>query len=283
MSTTPDGLPLRPRGAERRAANRTTASPARAVRHRVRRDASRTAGVAVSPPVTPASTPPGRNAPAPVTSCFRGPLRRTLPVSAAVAVACLFVTVGSPQTAVAATDEQVPSMHLVQTFVADGAGRTSADRDGFSVVGAPGVSVRSAPGGPAIAARPTVGTVPAAGGFGSRWVAGCAACSTVHQGIDFAAPTGATVVAALPGRVVSAGPLGGYGNQVVVQHADGLQTRYGHLSAIDVRVGQQLAVGQRLGAVGSTGVSTGPHLHFEVVVAGSPVDPAVWLRDRGLL
>jgi len=83
--------------------------------------------------------------------------------------------------------------------------------------------------------------------------------------------------------VVSAGVLGGYGNQVLVQHADGLQTRYGHLSQIAVRVGQVVTAGERIGAVGNTGVSTGPHLHFEVIVSGRPVDPAVWLRAHGLL
>lgn len=114
-------------------------------------------------------------------------------------------------------------------------------------------------------------------------MAGCAACSTDHRGIDFAASAGTPVVASLPGRVVSAGPLGGYGNQVLVQHADGVQTRYGHLSVIAVRPGQVVAAGQGIGAVGDTGVSTGSHLHFEVVVAGVPVDPAAWLRVRGLL
>ncbi|WXF91848.1 M23 family metallopeptidase [Curtobacterium flaccumfaciens pv. flaccumfaciens] len=103
------------------------------------------------------------------------------------------------------------------------------------------------------------------------------------RGVDFAAAIGTPVVAALPGRVVSAGVLGGYGNQVLLQHADGTATRYGHLSAIDVRPGQVLGAGERLGAVGNTGVSTGAHLHFEVIVAGTPIDPAAWLQARGLL
>ncbi len=79
------------------------------------------------------------------------------------------------------------------------------------------------------------------------------------------------------------GVLGGYGNQILLQHADGSQTRYGHLSQIGVLVGQTVSAGQRIGAVGNTGVSTGSHLHFEVIVGGSPVDPAVWLQGRGLL
>jgi len=87
----------------------------------------------------------------------------------------------------------------------------------------------------------------------------------------------------MSGRVVSAGVFGGYGNQVLLQHADGSQTRYGHLSQIGVGVGQSVAAGERIGAVGNTGVSTGSHLHFEVIVGGTPVDPAVWLRNRGLL
>ncbi|MCJ1715714.1 M23 family metallopeptidase [Curtobacterium sp. VKM Ac-2922] len=162
-------------------------------------------------------------------------------------------------------------------------------RDGFAVAAPP---VPTAPTGPTTAldgddgiaaVRPVAGSVPTAGGFGGRWVAGCGACSTNHQGLDFAAATGTPVVAAMPGRVVSAGVSGGYGNQVLVQHAGGLQTRYGHLSRIDVAVGQVVTVGEQVGAVGSSGVSTGPHLHFEVIVGGRPVDPAAWLGARGLL
>ncbi|MFQ3665611.1 MAG: peptidoglycan DD-metalloendopeptidase family protein [Sphingomonadaceae bacterium] len=98
--------------------------------------------------------------------------------------------------------------------------------------------------------------------------------SRMHQGIDFAAPTGTPVVASAAGRVVSAGWGGGYGNLVTIEHAGGMRTRYAHLSRITVKPGQQVAQGQRIGAVGSTGMSTGPHLHYEVWQNGKPVNPA---------
>lgn len=109
-------------------------------------------------------------------------------------------------------------------------------------------------------------------GFGMRFhpVLGY---SRMHQGLDFAAPTGTPVVASASGTVVQAGWGGGYGNLVVLRHQGGMLTRYAHLSRIAVKTGQSVAQGQRIGAVGSTGLSTGPHLHYEVWVAGKPVNP----------
>jgi murein DD-endopeptidase MepM/ murein hydrolase activator NlpD len=100
----------------------------------------------------------------------------------------------------------------------------------------------------------------------------------LHSGMDFAAPEGAPVLAAIGGRVVSAGVLGGYGKTVVIEQAGRIQTRYAHLSHISVQAGQELAAGTPIGAVGSTGRSTGPHLHFEML-AFTPdgwiaIDPA---------
>jgi len=94
-----------------------------------------------------------------------------------------------------------------------------------------------------------------------------------HRGIDIAAPAGTPVVAALPGTVVVAGREGGYGNTVMVEHEGGLRTRYAHLSSIDVRVGDRVTSDDVLGAVGSTGRSTGAHLHFEVIRMGKPTNP----------
>lgn len=98
--------------------------------------------------------------------------------------------------------------------------------------------------------------------------------SRMHQGIDFAAPTGTPVLASAAGRVVAAGWSGGYGNLIAVQHGRNMVTRYAHLSRISVKVGDNVGQGQRIGAVGSTGLSTGPHLHYEVWVDGRPVNPA---------
>jgi murein DD-endopeptidase MepM/ murein hydrolase activator NlpD len=95
-----------------------------------------------------------------------------------------------------------------------------------------------------------------------------------HQGLDIAAPMGTTVTAAAAGTVIMAQWYGGYGNYVLIDHGGGYSTGYGHLSSIYVSVGQSVARGQAIGAVGSTGQSTGPHLHFEVRIAGKPVDPA---------
>jgi len=100
---------------------------------------------------------------------------------------------------------------------------------------------------------------------------------TLHEGIDFAAAPGTPILAAAPGRVVRAGDYGGYGKMVDIDHGNGLVTRYAHASVVRVRVGQLVRRGQRLGDVGSSGRSTGSHLHFEVRIAGQAVDPRLFL------
>jgi murein DD-endopeptidase MepM/ murein hydrolase activator NlpD len=95
----------------------------------------------------------------------------------------------------------------------------------------------------------------------------------MHTGIDYAAPTGTPVWSVGSGTVVFAGWKGGYGKTIEVKHAGGVKTRYGHLSRINVKVGQGVRQHQTLGAVGSTGYSTGPHLHFEYLVGGQFVPP----------
>jgi murein DD-endopeptidase MepM/ murein hydrolase activator NlpD len=96
-----------------------------------------------------------------------------------------------------------------------------------------------------------------------------------HPGIDFPAPTGTSVFAARSGRVTWAGWWpGGYGNLVSVAHGHGVRTMYAHLSSIAVRRGQRVATGTLVGRVGSTGLSTGPHLHFELRLRGAAIDPA---------
>jgi murein DD-endopeptidase MepM/ murein hydrolase activator NlpD len=95
-----------------------------------------------------------------------------------------------------------------------------------------------------------------------------------HPGLDIAAPSGTPIVAADSGRVIIAGWVSGYGNYIAIDHASGLSSAYGHCSRIDVAVGQDVSRGQVIGAVGSTGHSTGPHVHFEIRLQGRPVDPA---------
>ena len=100
----------------------------------------------------------------------------------------------------------------------------------------------------------------------------------LHSGVDLREEWGTPVHATAAGVVTTAGPSGGYGNMVEVDHGGGLSTRYGHLSAISVSPGQQVSPGAVLGRVGSTGRSTGPHLHYEVRIDGEAVDPSRFLR-----
>lgn len=125
---------------------------------------------------------------------------------------------------------------------------------------------------------PVTGTVTS--GFGERRNP-MGAGDDFHPGLDIAADAGTPIAAAAAGRVISAGPDGGYGNLIVVDNGNGVTTRYGHCSQIFARVGESVAAGETIGAVGSTGHSTGPHLHFEVRVADKPVDPQPFLAaDR---
>ena len=106
--------------------------------------------------------------------------------------------------------------------------------------------------------------------FGPRW-------GRTHKGIDWGISTGSTVVASSGGRVVSAGWNGGYGYSVLIQHPDGRQTRYAHLSKITVSSGEYVNQGERIGLSGNTGNSTGPHLHFEIIINGTAVNPLNYL------
>ncbi len=125
-------------------------------------------------------------------------------------------------------------------------------------------------------AVPVVGRI--SSGFGWRNVS--VNGNRYHGGLDLAAPTGTQVKAARSGVVTLAGWWGTYGNVVVLDHGDGSETRYAHLSAVAVRVGQALRQGDVLGQVGSTGASTGPHLHFEVRFDGRAVDPLPYLQGQ---
>jgi len=100
----------------------------------------------------------------------------------------------------------------------------------------------------------------------------------IHTGIDLRGETGEPVHATAAGRVSIAGREGGYGNMIEINHGNGLATRYGHLSQIDVRVGQTVRIGDIIGRIGSTGRSTGPHLHYETRINGEAVDPQKFLR-----
>lgn len=114
-------------------------------------------------------------------------------------------------------------------------------------------------------------------GFGRR-SAPKKGASTYHKGVDWATPVGTAVVASSSGTVTRAGWGSGYGYCVYIRHADGRETRYGHLSKVLVSVGQKVSQGQKIALSGNTGVSTGPHLHFEILINGSQVNPLNYLN-----
>jgi murein DD-endopeptidase MepM/ murein hydrolase activator NlpD len=121
--------------------------------------------------------------------------------------------------------------------------------------------------------RPAEGTLTS--GFGPR-------DGTVHNGTDIANSIGTPILSAMAGEVIDAGPASGFGQWVRVQHAGGLITVYGHVATFQTSVGEQVAAGQLIATMGNEGESTGPHLHFEVHVDGTPIDPLPWLRGFGV-
>lgn len=123
------------------------------------------------------------------------------------------------------------------------------------------------------------GTSTAYGSSGSSWSSGS------HTGVDFSASSGTPVKAVTSGEVVKAGNGGAYGNEVVIKHDDGKYSQYGHLTSSSVEVGQQVGTGDRIAVSGSTGNSTGPHLHFEIRTGaeyGSDIDPVGYLTGNGV-
>jgi murein DD-endopeptidase MepM/ murein hydrolase activator NlpD len=138
--------------------------------------------------------------------------------------------------------------------------------------------LRALGSGPGVAgqceARPVPG--PITSGFGQRYHP-VLQYTRMHSGADMSAGTGTPIHACRAGTVVIAGSQGGYGNAVIIDHGGGMATLYAHQSQIATSVGAQVAAGDVIGYVGSTGLATGPHLHFEVRLSGNPVDPAPYL------
>ncbi|CDJ99831.1 exported hypothetical protein [Microbacterium sp. C448] len=158
----------------------------------------------------------------------------------------------------------------------------------FAVAGSI-VSTTSAGSGaaPAVSGEwgfPLAGDYSKGRGFGYNPVQGCSYCSTDHQGYDMAQGCGATVYAAGPGEVITAGSYQGYGNAVRIDHGGEIVTLYGHMQwdSLRVTVGQAVTAGTPLGAEGNTGKSFGCHLHFEVRDSGTPVAPEPFMAARGL-
>ena len=127
---------------------------------------------------------------------------------------------------------------------------------------------------------PVTGSITSA--YGPRPNKPVAGVGAFHYGIDLAGASGTPIAAAAAGTVTAAGVLGTYGNWVLIDHGNGVQTGYAHNSAILVGVGQTVSAGETIALRGSTGASTGPHLHFEVRVNGEKIDPAPFMAERGV-
>ena len=156
------------------------------------------------------------------------------------------------------------------------AGASTAARAGATAAPAGPADVRAlqAATGSGALTLPVAG--PVTSPFGAR-TSPTTGAQEFHEGIDIGAARGTPIRAAASGTVTFAGQMSGYGNVVIVSHDGGLQTRYAHQSAMSVTAGQTVAAGDVIGAVGSTGEATGPHLHFEVRLNGVAVDPAPYL------
>ncbi|MDK9500659.1 LysM peptidoglycan-binding domain-containing M23 family metallopeptidase [Streptomyces katrae] len=171
------------------------------------------------------------------------------------------------------------------------AGKTTAGKPGRTSGGAAaqgsGAAAKSEKASvPAAPAAASGFTAPVSGGVSTQYrTSGAMWSSGYHTGVDFIASTGTTVRAVGAGTVVSAGWGGAYGNEVVIKHADGKYSQYGHLSSLSVSVGQSVTGGQTIGLSGATGNVTGPHLHFEIRTGpsyGSDIDPLAYLRSKGV-
>jgi murein DD-endopeptidase MepM/ murein hydrolase activator NlpD len=122
-------------------------------------------------------------------------------------------------------------------------------------------------------AKPAFG--PVSSTFGIRW-------GVPHKGIDIAAPMGSKVQAARAGVVEKAGWYGGYGYIVIINHGNGMTTRYGHNSVLSVSEGERVEAGDKIAEIGSTGDSTGPHCHFEIRFDDEAVDPLAYFEENGI-
>ena len=125
--------------------------------------------------------------------------------------------------------------------------------------------------------KPVPGEIDTTSGFGMR-VDPFLHVPAMHTGLDFRGDTGEAIRATAAGTVTHTGWSGGYGKMVEIDHGNGLATRFGHLSEIDVNVGEKIRIGQVVGKLGSTGRSTGPHLHYETRIDGEAVDPHKFLH-----
>lgn len=246
----------------------------------------------------PASAPAPAAVPAPAAAAAAAvaPAAKTSAVAAAAAVVVPAKAPAAKAPAVKASTAKAPAAVPAKAPAAARVVKASAARPktadkaperGSRYAGSSIGTAAGTPGAVAVpmglaAARSLDWSGPVAGtrvssGFGPRW-------GRLHAGMDFAGPVGTPIRSVGLGIVTFAGSQGAYGNKIEVTLWDGTEVHYGHLSRIDVKVGEQVTSGQRIGALGNTGRSTGPHLHLEVRPGGgSAVDPLPWLKERDLL
>jgi len=165
-----------------------------------------------------------------------------------------------------------PALDMFQDLFDDALAEQFAASGGFGIADQLAARARS----PGVGSRHTGWMSPVAGHrsshFGGR-IDPITGQHRTHNGIDIPAQTGTAIQAAKSGRVVFSGKKGGYGNLIILDHGNGLQSRYAHCNDLLAPVGRQVDAGEIIGTVGSTGRSTGPHLHFEIRQDGRPVDP----------
>jgi murein DD-endopeptidase MepM/ murein hydrolase activator NlpD len=170
---------------------------------------------------------------------------------------------------------QVELLALVKAEIRDFQGEVrSLEREEASIKSRIRSAAKQAGTKPSRLIRPVPGAV--SSGFGER-IHPILGTSRMHNGVDMNAAQGDPTRASAAGKVILAGVKGGFGNTVMIDHGGGMVTLYAHLSKLGVSVGQRVTAGETIGYVGSTGLSTGPHLHFEVRINGTPKNPAKYL------
>ncbi|MFJ3631185.1 peptidoglycan DD-metalloendopeptidase family protein [Streptomyces sp. NPDC090112] len=194
---------------------------------------------------------------------------------------------GGPGDAAPAAEAPAPAKRTTYKSTPQAAPKTAPKAAAPAAPESAAGQAEEAPAAEAPAAKPSAAgfVAPVGGGVSTAYrTAGAMWSSGYHTGVDFIAPMGTTVKAVGAGTVVSAGWSGSYGNEVVIRHADGKYSQYAHLSQLSVSSGQSVTAGQSIGLSGSTGNSTGPHLHFEIRTGpsyGSDIDPIAYLRSKG--
>jgi murein DD-endopeptidase MepM/ murein hydrolase activator NlpD len=172
-------------------------------------------------------------------------------------------------------ERQVELLALVKAEIRDFQGEVrSLEREEASIKSRIRTAAKQAGTRPGRLIRPVPGAI--SSGFGER-IHPILGTSRMHNGVDMNAAQGDPIKASAAGRVILAGVKGGFGNTVMIDHGGGMVTLYAHQSKLGVSVGQNVKAGQTIGYIGSTGLSTGPHLHFEVRINGTPKNPAKYL------